>query len=62
MVIHLKDLLRRRIPLLILAKMTLAELRNLAEMTARTLGWDDATLMNELEMCSKKMETLENQD
>jgi glycerol-3-phosphate dehydrogenase len=48
MVVHLEDLLRRRIPLLILAKMTPAELRYLAEMTARTLGWDEAAFNNEL--------------
>jgi len=52
MVVHLEDLLRRRIPLLILAKMTPAELRYLAEMTARTLGWDEAALNNELDSCS----------
>lgn len=51
MVVHLEDLLRRRIPLLILAKMTRAELLYLAEITATTLGWDQATLNNELESC-----------
>ena len=55
MVIHLDDLLRRRIPLLILANMTSAELRNLAEMTATALAWDQITLTNELEMCGKKI-------
>ncbi|MDO9267540.1 MAG: glycerol-3-phosphate dehydrogenase/oxidase [Methylobacter sp.] len=54
MVVHLEDLLRRRIPLLILVKMTQSELRYLAEMTARTLGWDEATLNNECGMCIKK--------
>jgi glycerol-3-phosphate dehydrogenase len=48
MVVHLEDLLRRRIPLLILAKVTLAELRYLAEIAAKTLCWDEATLNNEL--------------
>jgi len=52
MVVHLEDLLRRRIPLLILARMTQSELRYLAEITARTLGWDEATLTNELGNCS----------
>lgn len=55
MVVHLDDLLRRRIPLLILAKMTQTELRSLAEITGRALGWDEATLKNELEMCIKKI-------
>ncbi|MFZ2311514.1 MAG: FAD-dependent oxidoreductase, partial [Methylobacter sp.] len=54
MVIHLEDLLRRRIPVLILSKMTQAELRRLAEITANTLGWDAATLNNELETCARK--------
>jgi len=54
MVVHLDDLLRRRIPLLILAKMTQSELRYLAEMAARTLGWDEVTLTNKLEICVKK--------
>lgn len=54
MVVHLDDLLRRRIPLLILAKMTHAELRHIAETVAATLGWDEATLNRELEMCIKK--------
>ena len=54
MVVHLDDLLRRRIPLLILAKMTQTELRHLAEVTARMLRWDEATLNNELEICIKK--------
>lgn len=54
MVVHLEDLLRRRIPALILSKMTRAELRDLAEITANTLGWDAATLNNEFESCARK--------
>lgn len=54
MVVHLEDLLRRRIPLLILAKMTQAELRSIAEIVATTLSWDESTLNSELEMCIKK--------
>jgi len=54
MVVHLEDLLRRRIPLLILVKMTQFELRSLAEMTATTLGWDETALNNEFVMCVKK--------
>ncbi len=56
MVVHLDDLLRRRIPLLILAKMSYAELHNLAEIVAKTMGWDEATLNNELEIGIKKHE------
>ncbi|MCK9397835.1 MAG: glycerol-3-phosphate dehydrogenase/oxidase [Methylobacter sp.] len=55
MVVHLDDLLRRRIPLLILAKMTEGELRYLAEITARTLGWDEVALNAEFEMCAQKI-------
>jgi glycerol-3-phosphate dehydrogenase len=54
MVVHLEDLLRRRVPLLILAKMTLAELRHIAEIVAATLSWDEATLNSEVEMCIEK--------
>jgi len=54
MVVHLEDLLRRRIPALILSKMTRAELRYLAEITANTLGWDVVTLNNEFESCAQK--------
>lgn len=54
MVVHLEDLLRRRIPVLILSKITQAELRRLAEITANTLDWDAATLNNELEICARK--------
>jgi glycerol-3-phosphate dehydrogenase len=54
MVVHLEDLLRRRIPVLILSKMTQTELRRLAEITANTLDWDSATLNNELEICARK--------
>lgn len=55
MVVHLGDLLRRRIPLLILAKMSYVELRYLAEITAKTLGWDEPALINEIKMCIKKV-------
>ncbi|MGZ4997899.1 MAG: FAD-dependent oxidoreductase [Methylobacter sp.] len=54
MVVHLDDLLRRRIPLLILAKMARSELRYLAELAAKTLGWDEVKLNYEFEMCITK--------
>lgn len=47
MVVHLEDLLRRRIPLSILAKMTESELRYLAELSAKELGWGETTLNRE---------------
>lgn len=40
MVVHLDDLLRRRLPLLILAKITTEELTHLANVTAKILGWN----------------------
>jgi glycerol-3-phosphate dehydrogenase len=54
MVVHLKDLLRRRIPLSILAKITESELRHVAELAARTLGWDESALSDEYVTCITK--------
>ncbi len=51
MVIHLDDLLRRRMPLLILAKLTENDLRRLAAAVAPALGWDEATMNREIEAC-----------
>jgi glycerol-3-phosphate dehydrogenase len=48
MVIHLGDLLRRRMPLLILAKLSEDVLRRLAETVAATKGWDEATKEREI--------------
>jgi glycerol-3-phosphate dehydrogenase len=54
MVIHLDDLLRRRMPLLILAKLTEDTLRRIAEAVAGTLGWDDSVMNRELAACLPK--------
>lgn len=51
MVIHLDDLLRRRMPLLILAKLTESTLRRLAEIVAPVMGWDEAAIGREIEAC-----------
>ncbi|MDP2805344.1 MAG: glycerol-3-phosphate dehydrogenase C-terminal domain-containing protein, partial [Gallionellaceae bacterium] len=48
MVVHLDDLLRRRVPLLILAKLSSAELVKIAERVAPILGWDEARLRQEV--------------
>lgn len=40
MVVHLDDLLRRRIPLVILAQITPDEVANIAQITATVLGWN----------------------
>ncbi|MGJ0427699.1 glycerol-3-phosphate dehydrogenase/oxidase [Methylobacter sp.] len=54
MVVHLEDLLRRRLPLLILAKPTPAELLRLACITAEVLGWDRDTMHHQLDTCTEK--------
>jgi glycerol-3-phosphate dehydrogenase len=51
MVVHLEDLLRRRLPLLILSKMTSAELNRLAGISAKALAWDESLMNKELNLC-----------
>jgi glycerol-3-phosphate dehydrogenase len=51
MAVHLKDLLRRRMPLLILAKLPEEDLRRCAGMVAPILGWDDARMNEEITAC-----------
>ena len=51
MVVHLDDLLRRRIPLLILARLSADELQRLGDAVAPVLGWDVARLSREIETC-----------
>ena len=48
MAVHLDDLLRRRMPLLILAKLDESTLRRLAETVAAAMGWDEAALNREV--------------
>jgi glycerol-3-phosphate dehydrogenase len=48
MVVHLEDLLRRRIPLLILAKLKEGELLKIAEKVSVILGWDEARIRLEI--------------
>lgn len=54
MVIHLDDLLRRRLPLLILARLTQNELRQIALRVASTMNWDDARTHQEVEHCHRQ--------
>lgn len=54
MVFHLEDLLRRRIPLLILYRMTKTELAQFAEICAKTLNWDQLTTAKEIKNCAEK--------
>ena len=51
MVVHLVDLLRRRMPLLVLAKLSEDTLRRLAGIVAGTMGWDEAAVNREIETC-----------
>jgi glycerol-3-phosphate dehydrogenase len=48
MVVHLEDLLRRRLPLLILAKLKPEELRRIAGLVAPLLGWNQERIESEL--------------
>jgi glycerol-3-phosphate dehydrogenase len=48
MVVHLEDLLRRRMPLLILTKLTEELVRQIAAAVAATLGWDEARVQREV--------------
>lgn len=51
MAVHLHDLLRRRIPLLILARLNAADLQRLAQLVAPVMGWDDARIESEVAGC-----------
>jgi glycerol-3-phosphate dehydrogenase len=51
MVVHLADLLRRRVPLLILSQVNAVELRHFAELVAPELGWDADRVTQEVEIC-----------
>jgi len=51
MAVHLSDLLRRRMPLLILANLDANRLRQLAELVAPVLGWDAQRITDEVEAC-----------
>lgn len=52
MVTHLDDLLRRRLPLLILTRLTGDQLQHIALRVAAPLQWDDARLHQEIERCA----------
>jgi glycerol-3-phosphate dehydrogenase len=52
MIVHLDDLLRRRLPLLILTKLTQDQLQQIASRVAAPLQWDDARLHQEIERCA----------
>jgi glycerol-3-phosphate dehydrogenase len=51
MVVHLDDLLKRRLPLLILANLTSADIRKLAQLTSNLFGWDHHAIAAEISRC-----------
>ncbi len=51
MVVHLPDLLRRRMPLLILAHLNEGLLLQIAQRVAPQLEWDEATISREVALC-----------
>jgi len=51
MIVHLEDLLRRRLPLLLLYRFSLDEMEAIAAAIAPTLGWDKARERLEIEGC-----------
>jgi glycerol-3-phosphate dehydrogenase len=51
MVVNLVDLLRRRMPLMILSRLNEQTLRDIAERIAAPLGWDDKKMADEIATC-----------
>ncbi len=51
MIVHLEDLLRRRMPLLILSQVSEGALGRIAEVIAPTMGWDEAAVEREVACC-----------
>jgi glycerol-3-phosphate dehydrogenase len=54
MVVHLEDLLRRRIPLLILAKLPEDTLRRISWTVAAVMGWNEAAVNREVASCLQR--------
>ena len=54
MVVRLDDLLRRRMPLLILTQLTKQVIQQLATQVAPILGWEDTVVNQEIENCCKQ--------
>ena len=51
MVVHLEDLLRRRLPLFIVTRMTSSQLKRLAAMAGQELNWNDERIQREYQSC-----------
>lgn len=54
MVMTLEDLLRRRLPLMIVARFEMRLLRRLARITADIFGWDEVKTQMEMDQCCDK--------
>ena len=54
MVMHLDDLLRRRMPLLILARLDEGTLRRIAATVATAMDWDEAAVSREIASCRQR--------
>lgn len=54
MVVHLDDLLRRRMPLLILTQLTTDDLQQIATRIADIMQWDDTIINAEIERCRQQ--------
>jgi glycerol-3-phosphate dehydrogenase len=54
MAVHLADLLRRRMPMFILAQLTKNDMHQLATKVASIMGWDDGAVNREVEHCHKQ--------
>ncbi len=50
MIVHLEDLLRRRMPMLILVRLEKSALQKIAERVSQKLGWDQERVKQEVEM------------
>ncbi|SER62180.1 glycerol-3-phosphate dehydrogenase [Nitrosomonas sp. Nm51] len=56
MVMHLDDLLRRRLPLLILAKLTEADLRRIGDKVSAVLNWNESRIQEEIARCQVRQQ------
>ncbi|MGC2167272.1 MAG: glycerol-3-phosphate dehydrogenase/oxidase [Gallionella sp.] len=54
MVVHLHDLLRRRLPLTIMSRVDKCKLREIAALVAPLLSWDDTDIDREVDSCFRQ--------
>ena len=53
MAVHLHDLLRRRMPLLLLARLSEGDLKRIAATVAPVMGWDEGAVEREVDSCRR---------